>query len=348
MTGPGHTEHDSAPEARIDPLTGLRVLIADGRAARPNGMLEFEAPPAIDPATDPFAEGNEAMTPPEVWADRPEGTAPDTPGWKVRVVPNKYPALAQGIDPVAPVVDDLGLTRGMPVLHHKAPVVGAHEVIVNHPRPLQSLAELSYEELERATVAWAARVKTHADSAAYVHLAVNEGAVAGSTLPHTHAQIWALPFVPPLVARERERTRAYFEHTQGRHLIEDLLVEEVRGNERLIAIDADCALIAPFASASPYRMEIIPRKPEARFDQSASRGTAMLAQALRALTVALGGTPPLNLWLRTAPAGADVFTWRIEIAPRLVQPAGFEFGTGVSINPVAPEVAAAELRGALA
>jgi UDPglucose--hexose-1-phosphate uridylyltransferase len=348
MTGPGHTEADSAPEARIDPLTGLRVLIADGRAGRPNGLIDFEPPPPIDPATDPFAEGNEALTPPEVWADRPEGSVPDTPGWLVRVVPNKFPALAPGVRSKESAADTLGLRRGMPELLAKAQAVGAHEVIVNDPRPLHSLADLSLEELDRVLTAWAARMAAHAGDAAYVHLAVNEGAIAGSTLPHTHAQVWGLPFVPPLIARERERMRAYFEHTQGRNLVEDLLVEEIRGNERLIAIDDDCALIAPFASASPYRLAILPRKAEPRFELSESRGVGMLHTALKALTSALGGTPPLNLWLRTAPEGADSFTWRMEIAPRLVQPAGFEFGTGVSINPVAPEVAAAELREALA
>jgi UDPglucose--hexose-1-phosphate uridylyltransferase len=302
----------------------------------------------MDQSSDPFAEGNEAQTPPEVWADRPDGSAPDGPGWKVRVVPNKYPALAPGARSTEGAVDTLGLKRGMPELLAKAPAVGAHEVIVNDPRPINSLADLALEALDRALAAWAARVGAHVDDAAYVHLAVNEGVVAGSTLPHTHAQVWALPFVPPLVARERERMRAYFEHTQGRNLIEDLLVEEIRSNQRLIAIDDDCALIAPFASASPYRLAILPRKSEPRFELSESRGTGMLFAALKGLTTALGGTPPLNLWLRTAPEGAESFTWRIEIAPRLVQPAGFEFGTGVSINPVAPEVAAAELREALA
>lgn len=337
----------SAPEVRIDPLTGLRVLVADGRAERPNGLIAVSAPAPIDSATDPFAEGNEQETPPEVWADRPDGSAPDTPGWRVRAVPNKYPAL----DPdsaAADVNDTLNLRRGMPDLLIAAPAGGAHEVIVNHPGPVQSLAELDDAELERAVAAWAQRISAHASGAPYVHVAVNEGAIAGSTLPHTHAQLWALPFVPALVARERERMRAYFEHTQGRSLMEDLLIEEVRGVDRLVAIDDHCALIAPFASASPYRLAIVPRKREMKFEDSPSRGVGMLRSALIALTRVFEATPPLNLWVRTAPTGAENFTWRIEIAPRLVQPAGFEFGSGVSINPVAPERAAADLREALA
>jgi UDPglucose--hexose-1-phosphate uridylyltransferase len=330
------------PEARVDPLNGLRVLVADGRAERPNGLLSVAAPQPIDVATDPFAEGNESMTPPEVWADRPEGSPPDTPGWRVRVVPNKYPALSQD-EPTDDVADTLGLVRGMPELLVKGPAHGAHEVIINSPRQVNSLEELSLEELDVALQAWAARLEAHA-GAPYAHLAVNEGASAGSTLPHTHAQIWALPFVPPLIARERERQRAYFEHTQGRNLIEDLLIEEVRGGERLVAIDQHAALIAPFASPSPYHLTIVPRKPERRFDESAHRGVAMLFTALKSLAAVFGTSPPLNLWLRTAPADAESFTWRIELAPRIVQPAGFELGSGVSINPIAPERAAAVLR----
>lgn len=330
------------PEVRIDPLSGLKVLVADGRAERPNGLLPVSPAPAIEVADDPFAEGNEAMTPPEIWADRPDGSAADTPGWRVRVVPNKYPALSQ-TPATGDVVDKLGLVRGMPDLLVSGPAEGSHEVIVNSPRQVSALAELGDDELDAALTAWALRLEAHA-AAPYAHLAVNEGASAGSTLPHTHAQIWALPFVPQPVARERERMRAYFEHTQGRSLIEDLLVEEIRGGHRLIAIDDDAALIAPFASASPYRMAIIPRRPERSFHESAHRGSRMLAAALKSLAGIFGASPPLNLWVRTAPPDAESFTWRIEIAPRIVQPAGFELGTGVGINPIAPEHAAAALR----
>src|SRR5262245_50890177 len=121
------------PEVRIDPLSGVRVLVADGRAERPNGLLEVTPQAVIDAVRDPFAEGNEAMTPPEVWADRLEGSAPDAPGWFVRVVPNKFPALRQN-PPESEATDTLGLSRGMPDLLRKAPANGFHEVIVNSPR----------------------------------------------------------------------------------------------------------------------------------------------------------------------------------------------------------------------
>jgi UDPglucose--hexose-1-phosphate uridylyltransferase len=343
------------PEARIDPMSGLRTMVANDRAGRPHAWPTF-APPQELGDDDPFAEGNEHLTPSEVWADRPDGSAPDTPGWRVRAVPNKYPALDQSYPQEmaeSGMKDPLGATRGMPQLLTTAPAAGMHEVIVNSPRPVRSLAELDIDELDAATAAWAARIAAHADSPAqYVHVCVNERVEAGATLPHTHAQLFALPFVPPPIARERERMRAYFEHTQGRTLLEDLLVEEIRGGERLIAIDDSAALIAPFASPTPYRLAIIPRKPEAHFEQSSSRGTGMLHAALKGLAGAIefgeGTAPPLNIWIRTAPHGAQGYSWRIEIAPRLGQPAGFELGTGVGINAVAPEDAAEQLRGAIA
>jgi UDPglucose--hexose-1-phosphate uridylyltransferase len=329
-------------------------MVANDRAGRPHAWPEFSPPQELG-AGDPFAEGNEHLTPPEIWADRPEGSRPDTPGWRVRAVPNKYPALDQGYPSEmadSGMKDPLGATRGMPQLLTQAPAAGMHEVIVNSPRPVRSLAELDLDELDAVTTAWATRISAHADSPAqYVHLCVNERIEAGATLPHTHAQLFALPFVPPPIARERERMRAYFEHTQGRTLLEDLLVEEVRGGERLVAIDESAALIAPFASATPYRLAIIPRKPEPKFEESASRGTVMLHTALKALAGAIefgeGAAPPLNIWIRTAPHGAQGYSWRIEIAPRLGQPAGFELGTAVGINAVAPEAAAEQLRGAL-
>lgn len=342
------------PEARIDPMSGLRTMVASDRAGRPHAWPPISPPQELGD-DDPFAEGNEALTPPEVWADRPGDSAPDTPGWRVRAVPNRYPALDQGYPEEmaeSGMKDPLGATRGMPQLLTRAPAAGMHEVIINSPRQVHSLAELETAELDAASAAWAARIAAHANSPAqYVHVCINERLEAGATLPHTHAQLFALAFVPPPIARERERMRAYFEHTQGRNLLEDLLVEEVRGGQRLVAIDEHAALIAPFASPTPFRLAVIPRRPEPRFEESASRGTAMLQAALKALAGAIdfgdGAAPPLNIWIRTAPQGAQGYSWRIEIAPRLGQPAGFELGTGVGINPVAPEDAAEQLRGAL-
>ena len=104
-------------------------------------------------------------------------------------------------------------------------------------------------------------MRAHAD-AAFVHVSVNEGKGAGASLPHTHAQLYALPFVPAAVARERERFTAYWDRTQGRNLLEDLLQEEVRRQERVVAIDAEGVALCPFASRVPFQVQIVPRRPK--------------------------------------------------------------------------------------
>ena len=334
------------PELRLDPLTGLRALIAGERASRPGAFApKIGERPPIDPETDPFLEGHEDRTPPEVWALRPGGGPPDSPGWTVRVVPNRYPALAPAEGPPPGDTDPLASGHGMPPLFVSRPAVGGHEVIVNTPKPLGTLVELGPGGLVVAMDAWRSRIRAH-DGSSYVHVIVNEGAPAGASLPHSHAQLYALPFVPAQVARERERFTAYFERTQGRNLLADLLQEEVRGRERLVAVDDEAVVICPFASRMPYELMVIPRKPRAHFEDDGPLGASLLHDALARLGRALGGMPPLNIWVRTAPSGAGEFCWHIAVVPRLAHLAGLEMGTGVSLNIVPPERAAEHLRNA--
>ncbi len=324
------------PEVRADPLTGLRTIIAGDRATRPGAGLEVAPGPPIDAARDPFAPGHEDRTPPELWADRPDGGAPGTPGWRVRAVPNLYPALAA--DAADPPRD------GRPELFHAEAAAGAHEVIVNGPQSVASLCELPAEQVVLALEGWRARMAAHA-GAAHRHLIVNERREAGASLPHTHAQLYALPFVPAAVARERERSAAYAEQTMGQNLLADVVQEEVRRRARLVAVDDEAVLIAPYASRVPFQLMLVPRVPRARFEDAGPTGARLLHDGLARLARRLGAPPPLNLWVRTAPAGAGTFCWRIDVLPRLGQPAGLELGTGLNLNVVAPERVAAELRG---
>ena len=359
------TAHDATladlmPELRIDPLSGLRVVVAGERSERP-GAWPAPAPRApLDPTTDPFAEGHEDQTPPELFALRPGGGAADGPGWRVRVVPNLYPALearpadVTGASPAgaavagpagAPVADPLGSGSGAIDLFAARAAAGAHEVIVNAPESVDSLLDLGRDRLELAMEVWRERMRVHGDAPCR-HLIVNEGKEAGASLAHTHAQLYALPFVPAAVARERERFAAYHERTQGRNLLEDLLVEEVRRGDRLVAVDAEAVAICPFASTVAFQVQVIPRRPRARFEDEGPSGAGVLWEVLERLAAVLGALPPLNLWVRTAPSGAESFCWRIDLLPRLAQPAGLELGTGVWLNAVAPERAAAALRAA--
>jgi UDPglucose--hexose-1-phosphate uridylyltransferase len=329
-------------EVRVDPLSGLKTIVAAERAARPGGWpIAGEAPP-IDPERDPFADGHEDQTPPEVFADRPDDHAqPDTPGWRVRVVPNLYPAL----DPGAAEPE----RSHAPDLFTATAARGAHEVVVNAPDPVTSLAALSAEQAGRAMEVWRARARTHAEAgASYVHVIVNERAEGGASLPHTHAQVYALDFVPAQVARERERFTAHATRTMGGNLLQDLVSEEVRQRERMVAIDDEAILLSPYAARLPYQLLLAPRRPRARFEDDGPLGAALLHRALNAYKKLLGFQPPLNLWVRTAPRGADHFCWHIDVVPRLTHLAGLELGTGVPLNVVSPEAAAAQLRDVIA
>jgi UDPglucose--hexose-1-phosphate uridylyltransferase len=334
------------PELRLDPLSGLRTIVAGERAGRPGGEFTVEPRPPVDAYGDPFLEGHEERTPPEVHALRPGGGAPDTPGWLVRVVPNLYPALGDADTESAAPPDPLAEGRGHPELFSARPAVGAHEVIVNTPQALGSLAELDLEQLETAMGVWRERMRLHGSDAEYVHVIVNEGREAGASLPHTHAQLYALRFVPASIARERERFTAWYERTQGRNLVEDLLQEEVRLRERVVAVDEEAVALSPYAARVPFQMQIVPRRPRARFEDEGPLAAAMLLNVLRRLEAALGALPPFNLWVRTAPRGTDNFCWRIDLLPRLAQLAGLELGAGLNLNIVPPEVAAQRLRDA--
>jgi UDPglucose--hexose-1-phosphate uridylyltransferase len=329
------------PDLRIDPLTGLRTIVAGDRADRPGGGFSVEPRPPLDPSTDPFLDGHEDRTPPELYARRPSGGEPDTPGWTVRVVPNLYPALSEG--DLADTEDPLARGRGEPNLFASRPAVGGNEVIVNAPQPVTSVVELDVAQLEQAMDVWRERMRAH-DGAAYVHVIVNEGREAGASLPHTHAQLYALPFVPAAVARERERFTAYAERTHGRNLLEDLVQEEVRLRERLVDYDSEAVAIAPFASRVPFQLQVVPRTPRARFEDSGPLAAGLLHATLGRLARVLGAVPPLNLWVRTAPRGAQYFCWRIDILPRLTHLAGLELGTGLNLNILPPERAAELLR----
>jgi UDPglucose--hexose-1-phosphate uridylyltransferase len=339
------------PEIRIDPLSGHRTIIAGERSKRPGGAPTCAPGEPIDAERDPFAEGHEDRTPPELYALRPGGGPPNSPGWTVRVVPNLYPALTPA-DPDDAAGDGAGQAeiaaepaRGKPELFTALPATGAHEVIVNGPQPVLSLADLPAEQVAAAVEVWRERMRAHA-GCAYPQLIVNERREAGASLPHTHAQLYALNFVPADVARERERAGAYATRTMGADLLGDLVAEEVRRGERVVAIDEEAVLMAPYGSRVPFQLMLAPRRPRARFEEEGPTGAALLHDGLRRLARHLGCSPPLNLWVRTAPRGAERFCWRIDVMPRLTHLAGLELATGVNLNIVAPEDAAAILREA--
>ncbi|MDX6682908.1 MAG: UDPglucose--hexose-phosphate uridylyltransferase [Solirubrobacteraceae bacterium] len=212
---------------------------------------------------------------------------------------------------------------------------GKHELLAHAPGTPRTFAELRVEEACAAADAWRERMRAH-DDAAYVHLGVDAGA--------TGAQLWALSFVPAAVARERERFSAHAARTMGANLLEDLVQEEVRRRERIVAIDDEAVLLCPYASRHPYQLMLAPRRRRERFEDDGATGAALLHHGLALLRERFGGDPPLSLWVRTAPRGAERFCWHVDAVPRLTRAGALELGTGLAHNPVAPELAARELR----
>jgi UDPglucose--hexose-1-phosphate uridylyltransferase len=253
----------------------------------------------------------------------------------VRAVTNMYPVL----EPDSPQPEP----EANPDLFWAGPARGAHEVIVNSPEPVSSLADLDVEQVVVAVDVWRERMRAHAD-ASCLHLIVNEG--AGASQAHTHAQLFAFEFVPAAIARERERFTAYATRTMGGNLLGDLVQQEVRRRERIVAIDAEAVLMSAYGARVPYQMMLAPRTPRMRFEDDGPTGAALLRDALTRVRGVFGAMPPLNLWVRTAPRGAEYFCWRIDILPRLYEPGGIELGAGVHVNSVAPEDAARQLRDA--
>ena len=191
-------------------------------------------------------------------------------------------------------------TRGRFRWRRLIAAAGAQEVIVNAPLPVTSLADLTATQAATAVEGWRTRMRAHA-GAACVHVLANERREGGASLAHTHAQLYALPFVPAAVARERERFGAYATRTMGGNLLADLVQEEVRMRDRVVAIDDEAVLLAPYASRVPFQLMLVPRRPRPRFEDDGPAGAALLHDALLRLRRRLGASPPLNL----CPAGTS-------------------------------------------
>jgi len=302
-------------------------VVAPSRARRPGAPRPGAAEERDDVAGCPFCEGRERSTPPETFAIGPPGRAADTPGWRVRVVPNKFPAFGpwpRGGDRV----DGLFARRA---------AVGRQEVVVHSPRHVRTIADLGLRELELVAEAWQARAATARDAGfPYVHALVNEGAGAGASLPHSHSQLVWLEGEPPLVADER---RAQAE--EDGCVVCRVLAEEREQRIRVVGERDGIVLLCPFAGRQPYEMLAAPLECEGDPFRSARLGAALTlaAEGVRRLREAEGDVP-LNLWLH---AGAH---WHVEIMPRFGVLAGVELGSGYFVNTLAPESAAGMLREA--
>ena len=323
-------------QLRQDPLTGAWVAITAGRATRPEAFLR-DSGPARGQLGCPFCPGNEHLTPPEVWADRDPGSAPDHPGWRVRVVPNKFPAFAWGSG-VTP-----GRARRNGGLYRVAPTAGVHEVIVHSPDHAATLADLPEPAVARVLDAWRSRLAAHqAEPLGSVLLIVNQGRTAGASLEHPHSQLLA-------TADRPERVQAEVDRLAGPGCAACAVLAAEADGPRTVEAAGGLAVLCPWASAAAYEALLLPAAHLPRFEDGgpALRAAgAVLGGLLRRLEGVVGAGAPYNLVLHSAPPGIDDFHWHLHLLPRLTTYGGFELGTGVVINVVDPDRAAEALRDA--
>jgi UDPglucose--hexose-1-phosphate uridylyltransferase len=328
------------PELRRDPIVGRWVIIATERARRPVDVARNGGP--SQPGLCPFCPGHEDRTPPEVYvAGRPHGAPANGPGWKVRVVPNRFPALKIEGD----------LDRQAEGIYDKMNGIGAHEVIVETPDHARQMKDLSDAELAEVLFSFKARILDLRNDLRfrYILLFKNHGHLAGASLEHSHSQLIALPIVPRQVSEEIEGARRHYEHRE-RCIFCDIVGQERKDRSRLVFENEEFVVFAPWAPRSPFETWIVPKRHESSFEAEPRERLALCAQALRStlrrLAAALGD-PSYNFMVHSNPLrdpASPSYHWHIEVMPALTQVAGFEWGSGFHINPVPPEEAAEFLR----
>ncbi len=330
------------PELRKDPVVGRWVIISTERSRRPTNFGPVEHEPIG--GFCPFCPGNEDKTPPEVYAVRANGGQPNSAGWSVRVVPNKFPALQiEG-----------SLDRRGEGLYDKMNGVGAHEVVIEGPGHDQDLADLSVEHIQQVLLAYRDRmIDLHKDKRfRYVLIFKNHGAQAGATLEHTHTQLIATPIIPKSIQEELEGARRYYE-LKERCVFCDIVAQETgeTPGRRLVSTTDRFLALEPFAPRFPFETWILPRRHDASYqnidgpDEFRELAT-ILKDTLDRLNQALD-RPPFNFVIHTAPVSdsdLEYYHWHIEIMPKLTRVAGIEIGSGFYINPTPPEDAAQFLR----
>jgi UDPglucose--hexose-1-phosphate uridylyltransferase len=326
-------------ELRKDPISGRWVIISVERGKRPT---DFVSPSHKRKAGGfcPFCPGNEHTAPPEIIAFRPASTPPNSPGWTLRVVPNKFPALQINVD----------ANKMAEGIFDKMNGLGAHEVIIENPDHRLSLATMPQKAVEDVLWAYYFRlVDLKKDiRLKYVLIFKNEGEIAGASLEHSHSQLIALPIVPMSVKEEMDASKKYFE-SKERCLLCDIISQELETGKRVIYENDKYIALAPFAPREPFETWILPKKHESNFmpsDKSFSSLAEILQRILKQLDRVID-TPPYNYIIHTSPFKEetnDYYHWHIEIVPKLTKTAGFEWGSGFFINPTPPEESAKFMR----
>ncbi len=327
------------PVIHQDPFNISRwVIFNPERAIRPTDQAGQKSAPVC-----PLCEGNEKLTPPEVLAYRPSELPVDGPGWSLRVVPNKFPALR-------PDEREEKFNQG-PLQWLNG--VGVHEVIIENPDHQLPLSDLPSANIRNLIVACQERYHSLSKDRRlkYIQIFKNFGDAAGASLSHGHCQLIATPLLPPVVEEGLKQAQRFFSR-HGHCLYCSMIDQESKAGTRIIAEDEHYLALSPFAARFPYEIQIIPKRHMTNFTETTADEITALAELLKDLLTRLRvalNDPAYNLVLRTAPCRStgrirDYFHWHLEIIPRMTKMAGFELGSGIFINPVIPEQAATMLR----
>ena len=329
------------PELRKDPIIGRWVIISTERTLRPMDYKIEKEKSKADLSKCPFEPGNEKMTPSEIMSYRDPKTKKDEPGWWIRVVPNKFPALK-----VEGELDKRGIG-----LYDMMNGIGAHEIVIETPNHYEEIYNIPEKGIEEILWAWRDRMIDLSKDKRFKYILVfkNKGSQAGASLEHPHSQIIALPIVPIRVSEEVKYSKQYFEY-KDRCIFCDIIKQEVGERKRIVEENKEFVSFIPFAPRFPFELWILPKKHASDYTQITKRDLSSLAivlkRTLQRFIKALDD-PPFNLMIHTAPLeepNLPYYHFHIEITPRLTKVAGFEWATGFYINPTKPEDTATYLR----
>ncbi|NIA11787.1 MAG: galactose-1-phosphate uridylyltransferase [Nitrospiraceae bacterium] len=341
-------------ELRYNYLMDTWVIVAPERERRPHEYSVHPYPSKTEPTRCPFEPGKESLTPHEIYAIREPGTQPDSPGWKVRVVPNRYPALR---------IENSTQRKGI-CIYDTVGGFGAHEVVIDTPDHFKHLHNFSVEEMRNLLFVFRERMRSlYGDRRIkYVLIFKNYGREAGASLTHSHSQIIALPQIPRNVETAIEQSRRYYSE-KGRCYLCDEIRFELDETLRVIYENELFVAYCPFSSAFPFEVRVAPKEHHSDFSKIDDEGLYLLSDILRFVFKKLYKAlvnPSYNLFIHTSPpkrpypersnyfVGMEsFFHWYIEILPRITVLAGFELGGGYFINPTTPETAAKFLREVL-
>lgn len=325
-------------ELRKDPIVGRWVIIAPDRLTRPQNVHENGELSGDD--YDPFLEGNEDATTPEIMAYR-NGGGPNEPGWRVRVIPNKFPAVT---------VEGQLEKRG-DGMYDMMNGIGAHEVIVECPQREVNMSRLTVENIREVFWVYHDRLVDLKRDTRLVHGLIfkNKGARAGASLDHSHSQLIVTPIVPIAIQEELDGAARYFNY-RGRSIFSDMIQQELTSGERIVHESEHFVVFCPFASRFPFETWIVPRQQSSHYENCTQPVIEDLGAVMKTVLgkLELGlDDPPYNYVIHSGPfSQSDLphYRWHIELFPRLSRVAGFEWGSGFYINAVPPEEAAQFLR----